>query len=192
MVNRGKADRLFINTAGIGLVEEGRDISGANARPGDKIILSGGIGEHGIAVMSQREGLKFNVPVASDCAPLNRLVAAMLEAGRNIHSLRDPTRGGLASTLSEFALQSGTGSSLRRIKSRYMTASGRLRAAGTGPALYRNEGKLVAGVAPEEAGTVLAAMRKNKYASKAAIIGEFTSSIRPRDYENPYRVITYR
>jgi hydrogenase expression/formation protein HypE len=90
VVNQGQADKLFINTAGIGIVPYGVDISGANARIGDKIILSGAIGDHGIAIMSQREGLKFSVPVESDCTPLNKLVAQMLEASLNIHCLRDP------------------------------------------------------------------------------------------------------
>jgi len=109
VVERGKADRLFINTSGIGLIEGDADISGSNARPGDKLILSGGIGEHGMAVMSRREGLHLSLPVASDCAPLNHLVSSMLSASKNIHSLRDPTRGGLAATLNEFAKQSDAG-----------------------------------------------------------------------------------
>ena len=122
VVDRGKADRLFINTAGIGVIAGEENISGSNARPGDKIILSGGIGEHGMAVMSQREGLHFSLPLPSDCAPLNHLVAAMMAASSNIHSLRDPTRGGLASTLNEFASQSNAGIVIEEIKYRCMTA----------------------------------------------------------------------
>ncbi|GAI26039.1 unnamed protein product, partial [marine sediment metagenome] len=102
VVNQGQADKLFINTSGIGAIPLGIDISGANARAGDKIILSGTIGDHGIAVMCQREGLKFSTPVQSDCAPLNKLVSQMLKSSPRIHCLRDPTRGGLATVLNEF------------------------------------------------------------------------------------------
>jgi hydrogenase expression/formation protein HypE len=109
VVNKGSADGLFINTTGVGIVPQQIAISGSNARPGDKVIVSGAIGDHGIAIMSQREGLEFSAPLLSDCAPLNQLVAAMLETSREIHCLRDPTRGGLATTLNEFATQSGVG-----------------------------------------------------------------------------------
>ena len=109
VVNQGQADKLFINTSGIGILPLGIDISGANAKAGDKVILSGTIGDHGIAIMSQREGLRFSVPVESDCAPLSKLVSQMLEASSRIHCLRDPTRGGLATTLNEFAQQSNVG-----------------------------------------------------------------------------------
>jgi len=181
VVNRGKADRLFINTAGIGLVGEGREISGSNARPGDKIILSGGIGEHGIAVMSQREGLQFNVPVVSDCAPLNHLVASMLEASRNIHSLRDPTRGGLASTLSEFAKQSGAGIVIEEDDiPLHDGVRGACELLGLDPLYIANEGKLVAIVTEEDADNVLAVMKQNQYAARAAIIGHVTSENKGR------------
>jgi hydrogenase expression/formation protein HypE len=93
VVNRGSADKIFINTAGIGIVPRDVDISGSKARPGDTVILSGAIGDHGIAVLSQREGLQFSVPVVSDCAPLNGLVQQMLQASQKIHAMRDPTRG---------------------------------------------------------------------------------------------------
>jgi hydrogenase expression/formation protein HypE len=181
VVNRGKADRLFINTAGIGQISEGLEISGSNARPGDKIILSGGIGEHGIAVMSQREGLQFNVPVASDCAPLNHLVAEMLKASRNIHSLRDPTRGGLASTLNEFAKQSGVGIVMEESKIPVQDGvRGACELLGLDPLYIANEGKLVASVAAEDADRVLAAMKQNKYGAQAAIIGRVTSEHKGR------------
>jgi len=181
VVNHGKADRLFINTAGIGLVSEGVDISGSNAKPGDKIILSGGIGEHGIAVMSQREGLQFNVPISSDCAPLNGLVSDMLKASRNIHSLRDPTRGGLASTLNEFARQSGVGISIEEDKIPvHDGVRGACELLGLDPLYIANEGKLVAAVAPVDADKVLAVMRQNKYAPQAAIVGEVTAAHKGR------------
>jgi hydrogenase expression/formation protein HypE len=181
VVNRGKADQLFINTAGIGIIEHGLDISGSNARPGDIVLLSGGIGEHGIAVMSQREGIKFNVPVSSDCAPLNNLVAQMLKASPNIHSMRDPTRGGLASTLNEFARQSNVGITI--IEDRIPVHDG-VRGAcellGLDPLFIANEGKLVALVAPDDADRVLDTMKKNIYAPQAAIIGEVTDSHKGR------------
>ena len=175
VVNRGSADKLFINTSGIGVIPEGVDISGANARVGDKVILSGTIGDHGIAVMSQREGLKFSVPVQSDCTPLNKLVSQMLEASPLIHCLRDPTRGGLATTLNEFARQSGVGIKIEEEK---IPVRDGVRAAcellGFDPLYVANEGKLVAIVTPDDAKKILAKMKRNKYSAEAAIIGEVT------------------
>ncbi len=173
VVNQGSADKLFINTAGVGTVPEGVDISAANARPGDKIIVSGNIGDHGIAVLSQREGLKFHTPIPSDCAPLNQLVAEMLAISTNIHCLRDPTRGGLAVTLNDFARQSHAGI---RIEEDKIPVDKAVLAAcemlGLDPLHIANEGKLAAAVAPRDAESVLAVMRRNKYGGKAAIIGE--------------------
>jgi hydrogenase expression/formation protein HypE len=173
VVNQGTADKLFINTAGIGMVPEGLDISAANARPGDSIIVSGNIGDHGIAVLSQREGLKFQVPVPSDCAPLNKLVAEMLATSASIHCLRDPTRGGLATTLNDFAEQSGVGISIEEdripVDKAVLAACELL---GFDPLYIANEGKLVAIVAPADANRILAKMKRNKYGAKAAIIGE--------------------
>jgi hydrogenase expression/formation protein HypE len=175
VVNRGSADKLFINTSGIGIISEGADISGANARVGDKIILSGAIGDHGIAVMSQREGLKFSVPVKSDCAPLNRLVAEMLKASRRIHCLRDPTRGGLATTLNEFAAQSGVGITIEEAKIPIHEAvRGACELLGFDPLYVANEGKLIAIVAPDDAAKILSKIERNKYGTEAAIIGEVT------------------
>jgi len=173
VVNQGSADKLFINTSGVGIVPPGVDISGANAIPGDKVIVSGNLGDHGIAVLSQREGLKFQVPIESDCAPLNRLVAEMLETSANIHCLRDPTRGGLATTLNEFAKQSQVGI---RIEEENLPINKAVLAAcellGFDPLYVANEGKLVAVVAPSDADKVLARMRQNQYGTEAAIIGE--------------------
>jgi hydrogenase expression/formation protein HypE len=175
VVNRGSADKLFINTSGIGVIPEGVDISGANAKVGDKIILSGAIGDHGIAVMSQREGLKFSVPVKSDCAPLNGLVSEMLKASRQIHSLRDPTRGGLATTLNEFAEQSGVGITVEEGKIPiHDSVRGACELLGFDPLYVANEGKLVAVVSSDDAARVLAKMKRNKYSNEAAIIGEVT------------------
>jgi hydrogenase expression/formation protein HypE len=173
VVDQGSADQIFINTAGVGTVPEGVDISAANARPGDKIIVSGNIGDHGIAVLSRREGLKFDTPVPSDCAPLNGLVAGMLGASKKIHCMRDPTRGGLATTLNDFAGQSKTGIRIEEDKipvdKAVMAACELL---GLDPLYIANEGKLVAAVAPGDAASVLAAMKSHKYGRKAAIIGE--------------------
>jgi hydrogenase expression/formation protein HypE len=175
VVNRGSADKLFINTSGIGVIPEGVDMSGANARVGDKIILSGAIGDHGIAVMSQREGLKFSVPVKSDCAPLNGLVSEMLKASRQIHSLRDPTRGGLATTLNEFAEQSGVGITIEEDRIPIHDAvRGACELLGFDPLYVANEGKLVAVVSSDDAARVLAKMKRHKYSNEAAIIGEVT------------------
>jgi len=176
VVNRGSADKLFINTAGIGVVASEVDISGANARVGDKVILSGAIGDHGIAVMSQREGLRFSVSIQSDCAPLNKMVAEMLSISSKIHCLRDPTRGGVATTLNEIARQSGVGV---RIEEDRIPIHDGVRAAcellGFDPLYVANEGKLVAVVAPEDAEKVLEKMRHNRYGIEAAIIGEVTA-----------------
>jgi len=172
VVNHGSADRLFVNTAGIGEVPEGVDISGSNARPGDAVIVSGPLGDHGIAVMSQREGLSFAAGVESDVAPLNHLVQAMLRASGRIHALRDPTRGGLASTLNEIARQSQVGI---RIDEELVPVRDAVRAAcemlGLDPLYVANEGKLVAMLPEEDAEPVVRAMRKERHGSAAAIIG---------------------
>ena len=173
VVNQGSADKLFINTSGVGMVAPGVDISGANAIPGDKVIVSGSLGNHGIAVLSQREGMEFQLPIDSDCAPLNKLVAEMLEVSANIHCLRDPTRGGLATTLNEFAMQSQVGI---RIEEKSIPINKAVMAAcellGFDPLYMANEGKLVAIVAPTDADKVLAKMRQNRYGTEANIIGE--------------------
>jgi len=173
VVNKGSADRLFINTAGVGVVPEGVDISGSNAKPGDKVILSGTIGDHGIAVLSQREGLGFSTRLESDCAPLNALVAEMMAASRRIHTMRDPTRGGLATTLNELAAQSKVG---LRIEEEKVPVRDEVRGAcemlGIDPLYVANEGKLVAIVHPEDAEAVLEKMRQHRYGKDAAIIGE--------------------
>ncbi|MFC1846422.1 hydrogenase expression/formation protein HypE [Chloroflexota bacterium] len=181
VVNRGNADKIFINTSGIGVIPDGVDISGANAKAGDVIILSGPIGDHGIAVMSQREGLQFSVPVQSDCAPLNKMVSQMLEASLRIHCLRDPTRGGLATTLNELAGQSDTGI---RIEEQKIPIKDGVRAAcellGFDPLYIANEGKLVAVVDPRDADSILARIKQNPYGSEAVVIGEVTDEHRGR------------
>lgn len=183
VVNRGSADRLFINTAGIGIIPEGVAISGSYARPGDKVILSGTIGDHGIAVLSQREGLSFGTRLESDCAPLGSMVAEMIKASRNIHCLRDPTRGGLASTLNELARQSHV--SIRIEETRIPVreeVTGACEMLGLDPLYVANEGKLVAIVAKEDADKVLDAIKHNRYGQNAAVIGEVNA-------EHPGRVV---
>ena len=176
VVNKGSADKLFINSAGVGVIPPGANISGSNARVGDKVILSGSIGDHGIAVISQREGLQFSSSVKSDCAPLNKLVAEMLDSGVEIRCLRDPTRGGLASTLNEFAESSGVGI---RIEEQDIPVHEGVQAAcellGFDPLYVANEGKLVAVVAANGAEKVVEVMRRNKYGKEAAVIGEVVS-----------------
>ena len=176
VVNQGSADKIFINTAGIGLIPPGIDISGANARPGDQVILNGVIGDHGIAVMAQREGLRFNIPVESDCAPLNTLVADMLVHSNAVKCLRDPTRGGLATTLNEMAAQSKVGITIEedKIPVRQSVAAA-CEILGLDPLYIANEGKLVAIVAPEQAEEILSAMRRNRYGTESRIIGEVVS-----------------
>jgi hydrogenase expression/formation protein HypE len=183
VVPRGSADRLFINTAGVGLIPEGVDISGANAKAGDKVILSGAIGDHGIAVISQREGLSFATTLQSDCAPLGDLVAGMLDASPNIRCLRDPTRGGLATTLNELARQSKVSIRIEEDKIPVREeVLGACEMLGFDPLYVANEGKLVAIVPPKDAEKILKAMKKNKYAKEAVIIGEVAA-------EPPGRVV---
>jgi hydrogenase expression/formation protein HypE len=183
VVNRGGADRIFVNTSGVGIIPEGAHISGSNARPGDVIIVSGTIGDHGIAILSQREGLKFGTTVPSDCAPLNGLVADILAVSSNIHCLRDPTRGGLATTLNEIAQQSRLGMRIDEgtvpVNRTVLSACEML---GFDPLYVANEGKMVAVVAAQDAETVLAAMKRNRYGGQAAIIGEVRA-------EHPGRVV---
>jgi hydrogenase expression/formation protein HypE len=176
VVERGHGDGCFITTAGIGVIPAGVDISAANARPGDAVLVSGTVGDHGLAIMSQREGLRFEAEIVSDVAPLHTLVRAMLEACPQIHCLRDPTRGGLATTLNELAGQSGVEIVVEEacIPIRPAVQSlGEL--LGIDPLYVANEGKLVAIVPEEAAGQVLAAMRAHPLGRDAAIIGHVRS-----------------
>ena len=183
VVNRGSADRLFINTSGVGVVPKGIDISGSNAKPGDRVILSGPIGDHGIAVLSKREGLSFSTSLKSDCAPLNKLVADMLEVSSQIHCLRDPTRGGLATILNEIAKRSKVGIRIEEGKIPVREAvSAACEMLGLDPLHVANEGKLVAIVTSEDAETIVEKMRQNTYGKEAVIIGEVGQ-------EHPGRVV---
>jgi hydrogenase expression/formation protein HypE len=177
VVDRGSADRLFINTAGVGLVPPGIEISGDRAQPGDVVLLSGSIGDHGMTIMTQREGLKFDSPLESDCAPLNDLVAVLLDAVPRgaIHCLRDPTRGGLATTLNELAAQSDTGIEVEETAVPIRDAvRGACELLGLDPLYVANEGKLVAIVDPGSAENALSALRAHENGREAAIIGRVT------------------
>ncbi|MGH1358125.1 MAG: hydrogenase expression/formation protein HypE [Burkholderiaceae bacterium] len=174
VVEKGKGDGVFISTTGVGFVPPTVHISGANARAGDKILLSGSIGDHGVAVLSQRESLAFQTTVLSDTAALHSLVADMLQAAPGaIHVLRDPTRGGLATTLNEIATQSQTGINIRETD---ITVKPEVDAAcellGLDPLYVANEGKLIAFCAPEAAEQLLTTMRGHPLGKQAAIIGE--------------------
>jgi len=181
VVQKGKADGLYITTTGVGVIRPGLTIGGAQAKAGDLVILSGPIGDHGIAVLDARGELGFQASVQSDAAPLNHLVGAMLDASDQIHVLRDPTRGGLATTLNEIAAQSNVGILLREegipIRREVAAACEML---GFDPLYVANEGKLVAIVAPEAAEAVLAAMHAARYGEGAVIIGEVTAEPRGR------------
>ncbi len=185
VVERGKGDGVFISTTGIGVLPEGVRISGERAAPGDAVIVSGGIGEHGVAIMASREGLGFETDILSDTAPLNGLVAAMVAAVPDIHVLRDPTRGGLAATLNEIAHQAGVGIRLEeaRIPLRPEVA-GACELLGLDPLNVACEGRLIAICAAEDAERLLAAMRAHPLGRNAAIIG--------RVVEDPERFVTMR
>lgn len=181
VVERGSADKIFINTAGIGFLPANISISSGNAQIGDLVILSGSIGDHGIAVLSEREGIRFGTNVVTDCAPLNQLVSEMLSASQKIRALRDPTRGGLASTLNEFAQASKVTIEVDEekvpIKDEVLGACEML---GFDPFHLANEGKLVAIIAPEDGDKVLEAMRCNKYGQEAQVIGRVIETSRPQ------------
>jgi hydrogenase expression/formation protein HypE len=172
VVEQGKGDGVFITTTGVGVVPPGLNLSGANARAGDVILLSGTIGDHGVAIMSQRENLSFETTIQSDSAALHTLTAAMLEAVPTIRCLRDPTRGGLATTLNEIARQSAVGMMLREadipVRPEVDAACEFL---GLDPLYVANEGKLVAICPPEDAGHLLAVMRAHPLGTNAAMIG---------------------
>jgi hydrogenase expression/formation protein HypE len=173
VVDAGHGDQVYVNTAGFGLVPDGVDINPTRARPGDVVIVSGDIGVHGIAIMSVREGLSFGTEILSDCAALHPLVAAMLGVTLDLHVLRDPTRGGLATSLNEIAATSGVGVRLVEkaipVPAEVANACSLL---GLDPMYVANEGKLVAFVPRSAADEVLAAMRSHPLGAGAAIIGE--------------------
>jgi hydrogenase expression/formation protein HypE len=177
VVERGQADGLYINTAGVGVVPAGRRIGGALARPGDQVLVSGSLGEHALAVLSERAGLSWETPLASDCAPLNGLVKELLAAVPGTRVLRDPTRGGLATTLNEIARQSGVGI---RLKETAIPVSPEVQGAcdmlGFDPLYAANEGKVIVVVPPGQADTALTALRRHPLGEGAALIGEVTEA----------------
>jgi hydrogenase expression/formation protein HypE len=172
VVEAGKADGVFITTCGVGVLREGVDLSGANARPGDAVLVSGDLGDHGTAIMSVREGLEFSTAIRSDTAALHGLIEVMLATGVDIRCLRDPTRGGLATTLNEIARQSKVGVMLEEkaipVKAEVAAACEFL---GLDPLYVANEGKLVAVVAEGDAERLLAAMRAHPLGRNAARVG---------------------
>ena len=173
VVEKGKGDGVFITTTGVGVARDGVTLSGDRARPGDKVLLSGTLGDHGMAILSRREGLSFDTNIVSDSAPLNGLVEMMLDSGSDLRVLRDPTRGGLATTLNELAKQSRVG---MRLDEALIPVKPGVAAAceflGLDPCYIANEGKLVAICAPQHADRLLAAMRGHPLGQNAAIIGE--------------------
>lgn len=182
VVNRGGVDKIFINTAGVGVIESPVDISGKNARAGDAVLVSGTLGDHGVTILSKRGGLSFEASIESDSAPLNGLVAEMMSVSNRIHVMRDPTRGGLATSLNEIALTSNVGIELfeDQIPLRE-SVLGACEILGLDPLYIANEGKLIAIVGPDDAGKVLDCMKAHRFGAEAAVIGRVVSG-------NPGRV----
>jgi len=180
VVEKGKGDKIFINTSGVGLIYDGVDISPKNAKVGDVIILNGRIAEHGIAIMSAREGLEFETKIESDTAPLNGLVEEILKASKKISVMRDPTRGGLASALNEIA--SSANVKIEIYEKEIPIADevlGACEILGLDPLYIANEGKILVFVEEDDAEKVLEAMRKNPYGKDSRIIGRVTEEGSP-------------
>lgn len=177
VVQRGKADGLYISTTGVGILPEGRKIGGAQAKPGDVVLLSGPMGDHGIAVLAARGELGFETDIQSDCAPLNDLIAGLLAACPDVHVLRDPTRGGVATTLNEIAKQSGACITLfeKTLPARPAVAAV-CEMLGFDPLYVANEGKALVILPRESAERALAALRASKYGAEAVLIGEVSES----------------
>ena len=176
VVERGKGDGLFINTTGIGLVPDGIELSADRARPGDVVLLSGSIGEHGIAILAQREGLEFESTIESDSAALHTLTAEMLKTSSEIRCMRDPTRGGLSSALNEIASQSHVGIELEESAIQVRDeVKGACEMLGLDPLYVANEGKVIAIVDPGVAELVLAAMRNHHLGGQARVVGKVSA-----------------
>lgn len=173
VVPKGAADKIFINTSGIGIIPKNMDIASHRARPGDKIILSGSIADHGITILTQREGMTFDSSVASDTAPLNHMVKNMLSVCKNIHVLRDPTRGGIGTALNEIAIKSEIGIKIYEEKIPVKNEVAAIcELLGFDPVYIANEGKLLAFVPPDHVEKVLDVIRDNRFGREACIIGE--------------------
>jgi hydrogenase expression/formation protein HypE len=176
VVDRGSGDKIFINTSGVGRVREGVNIDPRNCQPGDVVILSGTIGDHGVAIMSARSGLEFETSIESDSAALNGLVDTILDASPNISVLRDPTRGGVATTLNEISQSAGVGMVLQEAMIPVSSAvRGACEVLGLDPLYIANEGKLLVILPEKEAGTVLEKMRKHPLGSGACVIGRLAA-----------------
>jgi len=178
VVPRGKADKVFINTSGIGVIEHDLEISGSNAQAGDKILINGTIGDHGMAVLACREGLELESSIVTDSAPLNSMVNELIEGlGEQLHTLRDPTRGGVATTVKEIALQSQVEITLDETALPLNpSVGGACAILGLDPLFVANEGKLLAFVAEEAADQALAILQRHPHGGQAAIIGEVTAA----------------
>lgn len=173
VVDRGHGDGVYINTTGVGVVPDGVEIGPWRALPGDRVIVSGTIGDHGMAIMSKREGLEFDAEIASDTAPLNHLVAALLRAAPDVHALRDPTRGGLASTLNEIAVASQVGITYdERLLPVRRAVGSACEVLGMDPIYVANEGKVVVVVPAEQADAALSALRATPEGVDAVAIGQ--------------------
>lgn len=176
VVPKGAADKIFINTSGIGLIPDNVNVGCDKAVPGDKIILSGTIADHGITVLTQREGMTFTSSVRSDTAPLNHMVEKIFSSSRHVHVLRDPTRGGVGTSLNEIAEKSNAGIKIYEKKIPVKNeVKGICELLGFDPLYIANEGKLLAFVSPEDAGKVLAVVREDEFGKDACIIGEVVS-----------------
>ncbi len=183
VVEKHAADKLFINTAGVGAVTPSVNISVRNAQPGDMIIVNGSMGDHGVTILSQRQGLRFKSPIKSDAAPLNGLVHEMLASCPGIHAMRDPTRGGLATTLNEIAKSSKVGIEIEESRVPVSDAvEGACEMLGLDYLYLANEGKLVVVVAEKDTERLLEVMRNHVYGTAATVIGQVTS-------ERPGRVV---
>jgi hydrogenase expression/formation protein HypE len=173
VVPRGQADQVFITTAGIGLIPANIDVSSCNARPGDHIIINGTIGDHGVAILSQREGLHFKTPVLSDAAPLSSLVSSLLTVTLDLHVLRDPTRGGVATALNEIAQASGVAIELHEDHLPFAkSVSAACDILGLDPLYMPNEGKCIVIASEKDCQRILPVMKKHRYGKDAAIIGQ--------------------
>ena len=172
VVGKGQCDKIFINTSGVGTVRKGVNLSCRNLKPGDSIILSGTVGDHGMAIMTSREGLSFQSRISSDCAALNSMIAAVLDAVPAVHAMRDPTRGGVAATLNELAGSSSVGIEITETTIPVKPdVRGACELLGIDPLHVANEGKLVFAVAPEDAKTVVDVLRSFEPGRDAVIIG---------------------
>jgi hydrogenase expression/formation protein HypE len=181
VVPKGAADKIFINTSGIGLIAAGIHVGGEKARVGDQILLSGTIADHGMTILTQREGLSFDTNIQSDSAPLNHMVQSMLSVSKNIHVLRDPTRGGVGTTLNEIAIQSSLGIKIYEEKIPVKDeVAGICELLGFDPLYVANEGKLLAFVPPGDVDAVMAVIQKDPAGKDACVIGEVTDTTQGR------------